>query len=186
MLLSVTDESGAWSESQGTELILDVRRAVDHILSRSKCLRFAQSLGYSNRSCWEIALAASELVSNVLKHAGAGRLTIRTIKVPQAGLEVRTEDCGPGITDPERALQDGYSEGRFLTPDVASGDRRGLGCGLGAVKRLMDAVSIGSRPQGGAIVVARKWRKDDRLDGRLRMNLEAIRQVAERRRSRAP
>jgi len=54
-------------------------------------------------------------------------------------------DSGPGIPDPERAMEDHYS---------SSGT---LGLGLPGVKRLMDEFELESKPGEGTRVIARKW-----------------------------
>jgi len=63
-------------------------------------------------------------------------------------------DEGPGIAAIGEALRDGFSEGRWLTPDVPSRDRRGLGVGLGAVCRLMSEVRVLERAGGGLVIEA--------------------------------
>ena len=75
--------------------------------------------------------------------------------IPFIPKQVLVEDAGPGIADPDLALADGYSEGRFL--DGTQATLRGLGAGLGAVQRLMDELTIVDGPGGGAQIVARKW-----------------------------
>ena len=79
---------------------------------------------------------------------------------PRRGAQVVVVDNGPGIEDFDASLQDGYSEGRLLSeeePGTGTGSRRGLGSGLGAVKRLMDELTAESPPDGGLKIVARKW-----------------------------
>ena len=102
-----------------------------------------------------MALAVAELVSNVARHGGGrGVLVLRTLEQPWPGVEVVVSDEGPGIADPELALQDGWSRGGRLTPDSP---RDGLGTGLGAVQRVMDELCIDSPIEGGASVTARKF-----------------------------
>ena len=63
------------------------------------------------------------------------------------GLEVVVRDDGPGISDVEQALRDGFSSGQ------------GLGMGLPGARRLMDEMTIDSVPGQGTTVTIRKWRR---------------------------
>ena len=62
------------------------------------------------------------------------------------GIEVISQDEGPGIPDIPLAMQDGFST------------YGGLGGGLPGVKRLMDEFEITSS-ETGTKIVARKWKK---------------------------
>ena len=68
------------------------------------------------------------------------------------GLEVVARDEGPGISDVDAALRDGY------------GARGGLGLGLPGAKRLMDEFGIVSRLGAGTVVTMKKWRERDELE----------------------
>ena len=134
---------------------MDISRDNDSIWCSRRCAQFAEAAGFGKTALWEIAIAVSELVTNVLKYAGRGQITIRRIAEPTPGIEISVEDEGPGIEDPAQVVVDGYSEWRGGTPRP-EGQRRSLGAGLGAVHRLMDQVQIDNRTEGGARVVARK------------------------------
>lgn len=115
-------------------------------------------MGFADKAAWEVAITISELVSNAIKFAGEGTLSLVALSQPRPGLEIRMADRGPGLADFEAALQDGYSEGRDLTdPEQQTWPRRGLGSGLGAVKRLMDELEAEHPAEGGLVVVARKF-----------------------------
>src|SRR6266481_1714490 len=106
----------------------------------------AQSMGFTPAASEEIALATSELATNLIKHAGGGDIQLNPLDTGGSnGIEIVSEDKGPGIVDVERALADGYST-------VGS-----LGVGLGAVNRLMDALQFSPGPLGGLRVVCRRW-----------------------------
>lgn len=143
------------------ELSMDIRRAVDSIWCSRRCARFAERLGFRDAALWEISIAVSELVTNVIKYASRGTLRISAVEQPRIGVELEVDDEGPGIQDIDQVLIDGFSEGRMLGPDVRPEERRGLGAGLGAVHRLMDEVEISNKPDRGARVVARKWLQQD-------------------------
>jgi serine/threonine-protein kinase RsbT len=129
----------------------------DRLWAAGEARRFAAWLGFRHAEQARFALCVAELSSNAARHAGSGRIQLAELREPRAGCTVRAEDDGPGIASIADALRDGFSEGRWLTPDVPFGRRRGLGVGLGTVCRLMDDVRVASRPRGGLVVEAVLW-----------------------------
>jgi serine/threonine-protein kinase RsbT len=101
--------------------------------------RIARAAGMPRKGAMEIATAACELASNVVRHGGGGSVTIRFVLHPRPHVEIVARDAGPGIADVEAAMRDGWSAGRPRTPDDP---RDGLGSGLGAVRRAMDDVIV--------------------------------------------
>lgn len=102
----------------------------------------------------EVAIVASEAATNLLKHAGGGRLMIQVM--PSCGgprLCIAATDTGPGIEDLEEALRDGVST-------VGS-----AGSGLGAMRRLSDRFDLRSRPGEGTVVLCEFATGDRRLAG---------------------
>ncbi|MBK6006221.1 anti-sigma regulatory factor [Ramlibacter ginsenosidimutans] len=89
-----------------------------------------------------LALVVTELATNLLKHAEQGRLWL-SARRERREVEVIAVDCGPGIRDLQRCLDDGYS---------TAGSP---GTGLGAVRRLADHFDLHSSVPGGTVVVAR-------------------------------
>jgi anti-sigma regulatory factor (Ser/Thr protein kinase) len=139
-LIDVTTTDVAWyaAESAGTDGI--VRRATTDV---------AAEVGFDEPSIAELALVATELSSNLRKHAAEGQVVVRVVRTPAVvGIELVALDRGPGIADVERALGDGHS---------TTGT---LGIGLGAVLRLSSTFDIFSRPGSGTVAVARRWRSD--------------------------
>jgi serine/threonine-protein kinase RsbT len=63
------------------------------------------------------------------------------------GIELTFEDHGPGISDLEQVMQEGYSTSK------------GLGLGLPGSRRLMDDMEIRSQVGEGTTVVVKKWRR---------------------------
>lgn len=116
--------------------ILTARRAVRDL---------AQGLGFSATDTTRIVTAASELARNVYKYAGRGTMSWQILNGSSQGIELRFEDRGPGISDVERALCQGYSTGR------------GLGMGLPGAKRLMDEIDICTEIGKGTTVIVKKW-----------------------------
>ena len=128
--------------------------------ARRTAARLAQDIGFSKKEIAEISIAVSELAENFIKHkAVCGKIICSHVEEGHmSGIQIVSEDRGPGIADVGRALRDGYSGGNTL------------GIGLGAVKRLMDefdisskakrstAASYGNDKEGiGTVVAARKW-----------------------------
>lgn len=113
----------------------------------AECARqFALRLGFSHSESDEIALAVTELASNVLEHAGSGQIHLKSLQTERSvALQVVCEDNGPGLRDSERAMTDGYSTAGSL------------GAGLGAVNRLMDTLEFFARPEGGLRIVCERW-----------------------------
>ena len=137
-----------------------VTRHSDVVCVREEALAFAEVQGLGRQDAWAVAIALSELMTNAVKFAGGGEVTVRLCaEAARRGIEIVVEDRGGGIPDPEAALVDGYSEGRMLSPDFPPIERHGLGSGLGAVRRLMDEMRIEGREGGGTRVTARRWRR---------------------------
>ena len=114
--------------------------------ARRAAKALAESIGFDPAACEEIALAMTELATNLIKHAQGGKLTLTPLADGgRVGLEIESRDSGPGIADVEQALAD-----RFST----AGTR---GTGLGAVNRLMDELDITSGRGRGTRIVCRKW-----------------------------
>ena len=137
-------------------LQLTVARELDRQRCAQRALAFAREAGCGSVVASQFATSVSELAGNVLRHAGSGHVRLAVVAEPWPCVEAVVDDAGPGFTDITTALQDGYSEGRALTPDNQTWPYRGLGSGLSAVRRFMDFLSIENQPLGGARVVIRK------------------------------
>jgi serine/threonine-protein kinase RsbT len=139
-------------------LAMEIVAEDDRLWASGQARQFAAALGFSTLERARLALCVAELASNTAKHAGRGRIELSEVEAPSPGCRVRAEDEGPGIACVDEALRDGFSEGRWLTPDVPWGERRGLGVGLGAVCRLLSDVRLSPRPGGGLVIEAVMWR----------------------------
>lgn len=94
------------------------------------------------------SIVATELASNLWKHAGGGCLFIQQISDESfEGVELLAVDRGPGIPDIGRSLQDGHSTSG--TP----------GTGLGAAHRLSSLFDVHSETGKGTVVVSRIGRR---------------------------
>lgn len=98
-------------------------------------------------------LVATELATNLLKHAGGGRLLVEPRPDGRtAGVQLLAVDHGPGIVDVTAALRDGYT---------TTGS---LGTGLGACQRTADVFELYSRPGRGTVALA-QLNPDGQPDG---------------------
>jgi anti-sigma regulatory factor (Ser/Thr protein kinase) len=115
--------------------------------ARQRVREAAQPLNLRKELVESLALIASELTHNHLRHAKQGYFAVRPIERGGVkGLEVIAADLGPGIEKPATAI-------RGLAPKQSGS----LGAGLAAVCRLADEVKWDNRISEGACVIARKF-----------------------------
>ncbi|MGW7055443.1 SpoIIE family protein phosphatase [Streptomyces sp. NPDC054887] len=119
---------------------------IDHYsavhLAAATARSLAQECGLPGAMPDRAAVLASELASNLDKHAKDGALYIQALPLG-AGLEVLAADRGPGMPEPQRCLTDGYT---------TTGT---LGAGLGAVRRIASDFTIRTQVGVGTLVCAR-------------------------------
>ena len=114
--------------------------------ARRRAAVLAVRLGFGETAAGGVAIAVTELATNLVKHAGRGELIVQPVaEGTRLGLDIVSIDRGPGMQSIPSALRDGYS---------TSGSS---GTGLGAVGRLADYLDIHSTPGAGTVVVARLW-----------------------------
>lgn len=102
--------------------------------------QFARRMGFSPRACREIEICVQELVSNIVRHAGQGYLELRAVTGPaRHHLELWAVDEGPGIPAEAVAASETSQHG------------------LGALRRLMDELEIGTAVPRGARVRACRY-----------------------------
>jgi len=93
-----------------------------------------------------LAIAVTEIATNLVKHAGNGTILIEGVtQNGSSGVRVLGLDKGSGIRDLTTALRDGYST-------AGTG-----GNGLGAIKRLSHTFDIYTAPGLGTAVLAEFW-----------------------------
>lgn len=132
------------------DFVVDVNNSDDIVTARQAGHELARQLGFSLTDVTMIATAISEIARNITSYAGRGEVRVGVqYRDGRQALVVRAEDDGPGITDIERALEDGYSTGR------------GLGLGLPGARRLMDRLIVESSPGKGTVVEMWKWIPSD-------------------------
>ncbi len=111
---------------------------------RRLAARLATSIGLDAASVGRVSIVATELASNLFKHAGGGEVILGVVD-DGAGPEVEclALDKGPGIADLTAAMRDGHS---------TAGSP---GTGLGAIARQSRAMDIWSAPGRGTAILAR-------------------------------
>ena len=114
--------------------------------ARRKAVAFAEELEMSESRRGSVALATTEMATNLVKHAGMGHILVQQLRHNgNSGLRVVSVDKGPGIADLNKALSDGHS---------TTGS---MGTGLGAIQRLSDSFEVYSKPGSGTVVNAEFW-----------------------------
>jgi anti-sigma regulatory factor (Ser/Thr protein kinase) len=119
-----------------------------------ECRRIAKRLAdgyqFDEVSAGRISIIATELATNIVRHAGRGEILIQVLDdgmTPE--LELLAIDQGPGMGDVDACMRDGYSTGGTA------------GHGLGAVSRLSTTFDLFSAAGQGTVVLSRTERKVD-------------------------
>ncbi|MFG2025553.1 ATP-binding SpoIIE family protein phosphatase [Streptomyces sp. NPDC048825] len=135
--------------------VRDVRVATDEAAARA---------GLDEDRTAGATLVATELATNLLKHAGGGWILLDIVDSPTADpaherariVQIVAVDHGPGMYNVEAALRDGYST-------TAS-----LGAGLGTCRRVADDFDLHSTPGRGTVAMARIGARPGRSGGHAR------------------
>jgi serine/threonine-protein kinase RsbT len=130
---------------------LEIRALSDVAVAQTRARSMAAAAGFPRRAQWEIATAVSEAATNIVKHASHGWVHLRVIPATLLCFEFEAVDHGTGIGDVDLAIRDGVSEGTDLSVPGPIVARRGLGLGLGAIRRLMDRLEVSSTAQGTSL-----------------------------------
>jgi serine/threonine-protein kinase RsbT len=127
--------------------IVPINNSSDVSLVRQSVRTRAAELSFSLIDQTKMVTAASELARNTLDYGGGGTATVEKLEQNgRKGLRVIFEDHGPGISDIDKALQDGYTTGE------------GLGLGLSGSKRLVNDFDIQSQVGVGTRVTITRWK----------------------------
>lgn len=120
--------------------------------ARRAAVQLAETLGFDEVATGRVALVATELGNNLVRHAQKGQLLVGAVQGDdgQALVEVLSLDHGPGIDNVAACMVDGYSTGG--TP----------GSGLGAVRRLSQEFDLFSSRPAGTVILSRIAAKDGR------------------------
>ncbi len=128
---------------------------VPHLSGVGEARRLAKAMaieiGFDIQESEEIAIAVSELASNLVKHAQGGHLILTPLEDGgRLGIKIESQDAGPGIPDVDQAITDGVSTAGSL------------GYGLGSINRLMDELEIrtGTGGKSGTHITCLRWRRE--------------------------
>jgi serine/threonine-protein kinase RsbT len=125
---------------------MQVVREQDVVPFRNRVREYAVrvKMGLVNQT--KLITAASELVRNMLNYAKGGKIRIEIVsRGRDNGIRLTFVDSGPGISDIDLAMKDGYSTGKSL------------GLGLPGAKRLVNEFNIQSEAGKGTTVTIIKW-----------------------------
>jgi anti-sigma regulatory factor (Ser/Thr protein kinase) len=108
--------------------------------------------GFSPQKVGEIDIIVAELVSNLVKHGGGGRVAVKLeVEKDNTLLELICIDSGKGMADVNRMMVDGVST------------KNTLGQGMGAMKRLSHLFQVYSMKDWGTVTLIRIWKNDPAL-----------------------
>ena len=129
----------------GTSNVVAIDDSSQVAAARRSAERLASRLGFAERRIADVALIATELATNILKHAGSGQILLSECRVGgHRGMELLAIDSGPGFSVPA-AMRDGHSTAGSL------------GHGLGALRRIAGDFEVFSQPGKGSVALARVW-----------------------------
>lgn len=133
---------------------VDVRQDIDAFMVRVAAREISLRIGFSTRQAEELALVATELATNILKHSGHGSILVEEFRDRDLGpgLRMIARDVGPPIRDFARASLDGHTDLGPLDPTLR---RRGIGAGLGSIARLSDSVQHAVEGGGNVVTTCR-------------------------------
>jgi len=119
----------------------------DVVPLRNRVKEYGVKIGMSILNQTKLITATSELVRNLLKYGGGGKVIIESVSNGRdKGVRVTFIDNGPGIADVDLAMKDGYSTGKSL------------GLGLPGTKRLVNEFDIQTELGKGTTVTITKWK----------------------------
>jgi len=126
---------------------LPLRTPEDIVRVRQQVRSWAIAIGFGLVDQTKIVTAASELARNTIDYGGGGEARLlRIADTGRTGLRIVFEDRGPGISDVELALRDGYTTGS------------GLGLGLSGARRLSNEFDIHTVPGEGTRITITRWK----------------------------
>jgi anti-sigma regulatory factor (Ser/Thr protein kinase) len=122
--------------------------------ARRMAVGMAQEEGLDESSIANIALAVTEMATNLWKHAKNGEIHLaRLSRHGPPGIDILSVDRGPGIASIGECLKDGYSSAGTA------------GTGLGAVSRISRTFDAYSESGKGTIVLSRIGLNEKGKDG---------------------
>jgi len=126
---------------------MNISREQDVIPLRNRVKEYAVKIGMGLVNQTKLITALSELVRNMLRYGGGGKVFIEVVsRGRDNGIRLTFADEGPGIADIAQAMKDGFSTGKSL------------GLGLPGTRRLVSEFDIKSEVGKGTTVTVIKWK----------------------------
>jgi serine/threonine-protein kinase RsbT len=127
---------------------INIKTEQDAVFLRNRVSEYAIKIKMGLVNQTKLLTAASELVRNMLRYAGGGKVLCEVISqsILQTGIRLTFIDNGPGIPNIADAMKDGFSTGKSL------------GIGLPGAKRLVNEFQIKSQVGEGTSVTILKWK----------------------------
>lgn len=148
------------SGSMTQVLIIEDSSQIGH--ARRTAQQLAEKNGFDQTDAGRVALVATELASNILKHASHGELHLRVLpRAAGAGIEMLAVDRAKGF-DLEACLADGFST------------RGTQGIGLGAVSRQTEVFDVYADARGAVLLTRLYPRTDKAADLRVGISQHAL------------
>jgi anti-sigma regulatory factor (Ser/Thr protein kinase) len=114
--------------------------------ARRAAVEMAAAIGLGETQAGKVALAVTEAATNIVKHAGTGKILFAPlVRTTAVGLEILALDRGPGISNVMASMRDGYSTAGSM------------GAGLGALSRVSPSFDIYSQPGRGTALRLEIW-----------------------------
>lgn len=108
----------------------------------------AVKAGFAEKRISELDIIVAEMTSNLHKYTNGGDLLIGYFNnTGEEYIELISLDNGPGISDLNKVMADGYSSNNTM------------GHGLGSIKRLSDEFDIYSLKSWGTIILSRVYKE---------------------------
>lgn len=141
-------------------LLIEDNSQIGH--ARRTAQQLAEALGFDAVDAGRVALVATELASNILKHAIRGELHLRVFDDPGfTAMEIIAVDRGPGF-DLHASLRDGFSS-------VGT-----QGIGLGAIERQADVFDVHVDGRGAVVLTRFFARNGQTKDLRVGVNQHSL------------
>jgi len=127
---------------------IEIKSESDIVVARSAGREMARELGFGISNQTRLATAISELTRNIIRYAGAGQCSFfDDSDASELVIRAIVTDQGPGITDIDLAMTDGFSTGESL------------GAGLCGTKQLVKEMHIQSDPESTTVAILIKQRR---------------------------
>ncbi|UTF52514.1 anti-sigma regulatory factor [Natronosalvus rutilus] len=128
------------------EGVLEIASESDIVTARTTIRNVVSNVGFGLTDTTRIVTAVSELARNIYLYAEVGTMRWRVrSEGSRRVVEIVFDDDGPGISDVDRALEEGYSTSS------------GMGHGLSGAQKMMDEFEIDTSAETGTTVTIRKY-----------------------------